>query len=150
MMCEVQSPNGRYRLGEVVHGAEEDENGEIVEPATMPELAMAESVRLDVEGEVKDLGLGVIIVSVAWETDDGRRTMQRFLKYNVSVVGLLSMSNAARRSDRQALTLGQPPAGDQDADTPDAAPEHGPGPGQARGGVPRDLGSERRGGRDGL
>lgn len=78
MMCEIQSPNGRYRLGEVVHGATEG-----VEPVTLPELAIGESVRLDVEGEVKDLGLGVVIVSVAWETDDGRRTMQRFFKYNV-------------------------------------------------------------------
>lgn len=98
MMCEVQSPNGRYRLGEVVHGAEEDEKGEIVEPATMPELAMGESVRLDVEGEVKDLGLGVIIVSVAWETDDGRRTMQRFFKYNVGMVGFLELQDG--RTDR--------------------------------------------------
>jgi len=81
MMCEIQSPNGRYRLGEVVHGAEEDENGEFIEPPTLPELAVGDSVRLDVEGEVKDLGL--VIVSVAWETEDGRRTMQRFFKYNV-------------------------------------------------------------------
>lgn len=88
MMCEVQSPNGRYRLGEVIHGHKDCE--EPSEPLTdaLSELAPGESVKLDVEGEMKELGLHVIIVSVAWETLDGRRTLQRFFKFNVDLVPL--------------------------------------------------------------
>lgn len=81
-MCEVQSPGGRFRLGEAIHGLAEGEEEGIDTP--LKELAPGESVRLEVEGEVKDLGVGVVIVSAAWETPDGRRTLQRFFKYNVS------------------------------------------------------------------
>lgn len=83
MMCEVQSPNGRYRLGEVVHGQKSPDEEVEGSPEVLPELGVGESVKLDVEGEMKELGLHVIIVSVAWETLDGRRTFQRFFKYNV-------------------------------------------------------------------
>ena len=116
MMCEVQSPGGRYRLGEVVHGQEEkdlvasekepaaageeaedeqrkeeatspDEAGPsqtALPTAVEPELPPGDDVKLDVASEMKELGLHVLICSVAWETPDGRRTFQRFLKFNVS------------------------------------------------------------------
>lgn len=86
MMCEIQSPSGRYRLGEVIHGHEEGQDplDDTQEAVVLPELEPGKSVRLDVEGEMKELGLHMIIVSVAWETLDGRRTFQRFFKYNVS------------------------------------------------------------------
>jgi hypothetical protein len=89
MMIEVQGPNGRYRLGELskrqisqsgmdVDGPEEGE-GEL-------ELQVDGEAGLDVESEMKDVGLNVLIVSVAWETMEGRKTFQRFLKINVSLV----------------------------------------------------------------
>ena len=126
MMCEVQGPGGRYRLGEVVHGqlqklssstapaineskqksesAEDDdvggraedvkddrEKGESTRDVQVDqekinaesELPKGEHIQLDVESEMKELGMHVLICSVAWETADGRRTFQRFLKFNV-------------------------------------------------------------------
>lgn len=126
MMCEVQSPGGRYRLGEVVHGQEyqssrgQEDGASAVDPGVSeeakkneidgsakesageagpstpppvappapliePELPPGDSVKLDVSSEMKELGLHVLICSVAWETPDGRRTFQRFLKFNVSL-----------------------------------------------------------------
>ncbi|WVQ82182.1 hypothetical protein IAT38_004310 [Cryptococcus sp. DSM 104549] len=91
MMVEVQGPGGRYRLGEVIHqntksaGADgEAGNGDGGEGEELPELGYGESVGLEVEAEMKDLGLNVVICSVAWETLDGRRTFQRFFKFNVT------------------------------------------------------------------
>jgi hypothetical protein len=42
-------------------------------------------VGLDVDSEMKDVGLNILIISVAWETAEGRKTFQRFLKFNVSL-----------------------------------------------------------------
>lgn len=90
-MCEIQSPGGRFRLGEAIHGVNE---GEEEGPETgLKELGLGESVKLDVEAEVKELGSAVVIVSAAWETEDGRRTLQRFFKYNVSEIGYCSRLN---------------------------------------------------------
>ncbi|WVQ77228.1 hypothetical protein IAR50_006911 [Cryptococcus sp. DSM 104548] len=93
MMLELQTPTTRTRLGEVIHGKssladsalEEERNRvEPIKPGEeeIPELAFGERVELGVESEVKDMGLGVLIVSVAWETLDGRKTFQRFFKFN--------------------------------------------------------------------
>ncbi|WVO16379.1 hypothetical protein L204_104054 [Cryptococcus depauperatus] len=93
MMVEIQMPTGRYRLGEIVHGRDmlpddppelpEDKSNSSPVNEQLPELPWGESIELGVEGEMKDLGLGVIVCSVAWETLDGRRTFQRFFKFNV-------------------------------------------------------------------
>ncbi|KAK8864218.1 hypothetical protein IAR55_001464 [Kwoniella newhampshirensis] len=101
MMIEVQGPGGRYRLGEVVHQTNIDVEakspdrtgaGDPLKEAVgageegtppLPELKPGEMVEIQVESEMKDLGLNVIICSVAWETLDGRRTFQRFLRFNV-------------------------------------------------------------------
>ena len=86
MMIEVQGPNGRYRLGELsnrqVSSSGMDVDGEDEEGE--PELAVDGEVGLDVDSEMKDVGLNILIVSVAWETAEGRKTFQRFLKFNVS------------------------------------------------------------------
>lgn len=50
---------------------------------SFPELLPGESTGLEVESEMKELGVQVLICSVAWETPEGRRTFQRFLKFNV-------------------------------------------------------------------
>ena len=91
-MCEVQGPGGRYRLGEIVHGQkaeDKDQDTGVGENgsggvATLPELPEGECIEMDVEGDIKEVGLHIIIVSVAWETLEGRRTFQRFFKFNVS------------------------------------------------------------------
>lgn len=75
MMIEVQGPNGRYKLGEIVEGEGEE-----------ADLQVDKEVGLDVASEMKDVGLNVLICSVAWETDGGRKTFQRFLKFNVSLL----------------------------------------------------------------
>ena len=51
----------------------------------MPELGVGEAVALKVDSEVKEVGACVCIVSVAWETVEGRRTFQRFFRYTVSI-----------------------------------------------------------------
>ena len=51
----------------------------------MPKLGPGEVVELDVQNEMKELGMQVLIVSVAWETETGRRTFQRFFKFHVSL-----------------------------------------------------------------
>jgi hypothetical protein len=88
MMCEVQSPAGRYRLGEAIHGQSNNPDGEgggeKEEAGVIPDLESGKSLVLDVDSELKELGLHVLIVSVAWETVDGRRTFQRFFKFTVS------------------------------------------------------------------
>lgn len=48
-----------------------------------PILPVGDHVELDVEAEMKDLGVNILICSVAWETPEGRRTFQRFFKFNV-------------------------------------------------------------------
>ena len=84
MMCEVQSPSERYRLGEAVHGkAERDKSASLQDLDELGRLAFDNSVELAVEKEMKELGLHTLIVSIAWETSQGRRTFQRFLRYNV-------------------------------------------------------------------
>ncbi|KIR67096.1 hypothetical protein I314_02309 [Cryptococcus bacillisporus CA1873] len=87
MMTEVQSASGRVRLGEAIHGQMSDTTGEPPlqkgQESQLPELKFGEMVELQVESEMKDLGLGVMIVSVAWETLDGRKTFQRFFKFNI-------------------------------------------------------------------
>ncbi|WVF71657.1 hypothetical protein IAT40_006465 [Kwoniella sp. CBS 6097] len=103
MMVEVQGPSGRYRLGEVIHsdpnqpiedegktpkgdndGVENSQTDESGEGKELPALRFGDSVPIHVESEMKEIGMNVVIVSVAWETLEGRRTMQRFLKYNVN------------------------------------------------------------------
>lgn len=49
----------------------------------MPALEAGKAVDLDVETELKELGMQIIICSVAWELPEGRRTFQRFYKFNV-------------------------------------------------------------------
>jgi hypothetical protein len=81
MMIEVQGPNGRYRLGEVVHDdGQPKEEGEERDP----EMEVGGGVDMDVGGEMKDVGVNLLICSIAWETDGGRKTFQRFFKFNVS------------------------------------------------------------------
>ncbi|GMK59445.1 hypothetical protein CspeluHIS016_0800510 [Cutaneotrichosporon spelunceum] len=88
MMLEVQSPGARTRLGEAVHGGREAGT----DPATAESRAWSEllclkpgeSVELDVSHDIVELGAHILIASVAWETEDGRRTFQRFLKFNVT------------------------------------------------------------------
>ncbi|ORY32561.1 hypothetical protein BCR39DRAFT_522853 [Naematelia encephala] len=97
MMCEIQGPGGRYRLAEVVHGEakkaqeevgeaqkEGEEAGDGQVEKEWPVLKPGESVILEAENEVKELGSHVLIVSVAWELPEGRRTFQRFLKFTVT------------------------------------------------------------------
>ncbi|WVW83694.1 hypothetical protein I302_105715 [Kwoniella bestiolae CBS 10118] len=93
MMVECQGGSGRYRLGEVIHsndsisteGTEGTEPKEEVEEKVdkLSVLKYGERVGLQIDNEIKDLGLNVLIVSVAWETLEGRKTFQRFLKFNV-------------------------------------------------------------------
>ena len=83
MMVEIQGPSGRFRLGEVIHQSDDPFEEQGVPPPS-PALASGQVVELEVEDEMKELGLHVLICSVAWETLDGRRTFQRFLKYNVT------------------------------------------------------------------
>jgi len=95
MMVEIQGPTGRYRLGEVVHSnkpaiemegdeTEKAEGGDEAKVEELPVLKGREIVDLEVESEMKELGLHVLICSVAWETVEGRRTFQRFHRFNVS------------------------------------------------------------------
>lgn len=87
MMIEVQGPNGRYRLGEIVHdnGQDDETPGEGGEqPKGEPEMEVGGGVDMDVGGEMKDVGVNLLICSVAWETEGGRKTFQRFFKFNVS------------------------------------------------------------------
>lgn len=126
MMLEVQGPGGRYRLGEVIHGeettpastpngpeggpagsedkeaakVEEESESSQVEQAVSPVqpiLRPGEFVELDVDAEMKELGLQVLICSVAWETDTGRRTFQRFFKFNVSTLTFLRFPSCCSR-----------------------------------------------------
>lgn len=97
MMLEVQSPSARTRLGEAVHGGGRAEG---TDPATLeerpwdvlPRLRPGEGVELDVAHDVVELGAHILIISVAWETEEGRRTFQRFLKFNVSRLVALSVT----------------------------------------------------------
>lgn len=89
MMLEVQSPGGRVRLGEVVHGGARPEGMDpsVAETRAWDELpALAPGGAVDLGGahELTELGLHILICSVAWETEHGRRTFQRFLKFTVS------------------------------------------------------------------
>lgn len=89
-MIECQGPSGRYRMGEVVHDdvKEREEGAE-------PEMEVGGAVEMDVGSEMKDVGVNLLICSVAWETDSGRRTFQRFFKFEVSY--LLSYEKAQAR-----------------------------------------------------
>jgi hypothetical protein len=110
MMLEVQGPGGRWRLGEIIHGEEgkvegqdeqdgsesatvkeekgdeevDQEEGKEEEVKKVSILPPGEFVEMDVSAEMKELGLQVLICSVAWETESGRKTFQRFFKFNVS------------------------------------------------------------------
>jgi hypothetical protein len=55
-----------------------------------------ESVSLDVSAEMKEVGLQILICSVAWETLDGRRTFQRFFKFNVGPRGSALIPSSLR------------------------------------------------------
>jgi hypothetical protein len=88
MMIEVQGPNGRYKLGELVNrhsGLILEDGGKDGSGSMEMDLQVGGEVALSVESEMKDVGLNVLICSVAWETPEGRRTFQRFLKFNVSI-----------------------------------------------------------------
>lgn len=88
MMLEVQSPAARVRLGEIVHGGPRPDGAE---PATaearpweeLPSLLPGDGMDIDIAHDVAELGQHILICSVAWETPEGRRTFQRFLKFNV-------------------------------------------------------------------
>lgn len=89
MMMEVQSPAGRVRLGEVVHGGARPEGTDPSEAEQrawneLPVLEPGDGVDLAGEHELTELGHHILICSVAWETAEGRRTFQRFLKFTVS------------------------------------------------------------------
>jgi hypothetical protein len=86
MMIEVQGPNGRYRLGELVNRPPVSSSGMDLDGEEEGEsvLEIDGEVGLDVDSEMKDVGLNILIISVAWETPEGRKTFQRFLKFNVS------------------------------------------------------------------
>ncbi|WWC70404.1 uncharacterized protein I206_104354 [Kwoniella pini CBS 10737] len=105
MMIECQGSNGRFRLGEIIHQNEksnhEFENPFIEEDKqeinlskeeeikedkieNLSILKFGEKVNIKIENEIKDLGLNILIISVAWETLEGRKTFQRFLKFNVN------------------------------------------------------------------
>lgn len=91
MMMEVQSPGGRVRLGEVVHGGARPEGMDPSQAETrawdeLPALEPGGGVELSGEHEINELGLHILICSVAWETAAGRRTFQRFLKFTVSCI----------------------------------------------------------------
>ncbi|WWD02772.1 hypothetical protein V865_000814 [Kwoniella europaea PYCC6329] len=100
MMLECQGPGGRFRLGEVIHSNDNDKSKDGEQPSSstsenirgaqdkqeheaLPILRYGEKVNLKIDNEIKDLGVNVLIVSVAWETLEGRKTFQRFLKFNV-------------------------------------------------------------------
>lgn len=85
MMIECQGPNGRYRLGEVVH---DDGGGEERGEGEEPQLEAGDGVEMDVGSEMKDVGVNLLICSVAWETESGRRTFQRFFKFEVGPASL--------------------------------------------------------------
>jgi hypothetical protein len=88
MMIEVQGPNGRYRLGELVNRPPVSSSGMDLDGEQEGEsvLEVDGEVGLDVDSEMKDVGLNILIISVAWETAEGRKTFQRFLKFNVSLI----------------------------------------------------------------
>ncbi|WWC93980.1 hypothetical protein V866_000818 [Kwoniella sp. B9012] len=100
MMLECQGPGGRFRLGEVIHSNDDDNTKDGEQPSSSTSeniqgaqdgqeheelsiLRYGEKVNLEIDNEIKDLGVNVLIVSVAWETLEGRKTFQRFLKFNV-------------------------------------------------------------------
>ncbi|WVQ67873.1 uncharacterized protein L199_006078 [Kwoniella botswanensis] len=100
MMLECQGPGGRFRLGEVIHSNDNDKSKDGEQPSSATSennpsaqegqeheelsiLRYGEKVNLKIDNEIKDLGVNVLIVSVAWETLEGRKTFQRFLKFNV-------------------------------------------------------------------
>ena len=97
-MLEIQGPGGKQRLGEVIHspspppsgpssaaeGGATDEKAEEEATPAAPELAYGEQIELSAENEMKDLGQHILICSVAWETLDGRRTFQRFMRFTVN------------------------------------------------------------------
>jgi hypothetical protein len=75
-----------------IEAEEAEDSAEIAVPdekKKMPILSPGEFVEMDVQAEMKELGLQVLICSVAWETPNGRRTFQRFFKFNVSATILL-------------------------------------------------------------
>ncbi|KAL1405415.1 hypothetical protein Q8F55_009046 [Vanrija albida] len=89
MMLEVQSPSGRFRLGEVIHEGSRAEGSEPAQAEDraydeLPRLEAGESVQIDAGHDIAELGSHILICSVAWETPEGRRTFQRFLKFTVN------------------------------------------------------------------
>jgi hypothetical protein len=90
MMLEIQSPTGRFRLGEAIHGVTQREEGSEPSQAEnrtwddIPALQPEEGMVLDGQHDIAELKDHILICSVAWETPDGRRTFQRFMKFLVS------------------------------------------------------------------
>ncbi|KAL7421536.1 hypothetical protein Q5752_003305 [Cryptotrichosporon argae] len=89
-MLELQSPGARTRLTEVIHGQSARDEGTAPDEQetrafdNLPRLEPGEGIDVLGEGEVKELGTWIGICSVAWETRDGRKTFQRFFKFNVT------------------------------------------------------------------
>ena len=65
-------------------------------PTSLSEMKSGENVRLDVSTEIKEMGMHILICSVAWETPDGRRTFQRFLRFNVSSERIFPRRSSAK------------------------------------------------------
>jgi hypothetical protein len=90
MMVEVQCASGRFRLGEMIHGAAAREDGTDPSQAesrtwdAIPQLMSDEVLELAGSHDIAELKDHILICSVAWETPDGRRTFQRFVKFMVS------------------------------------------------------------------
>lgn len=120
MMLEMQGPNGRFRLGEIVH-----DDGQTRDEGVESELEVQGEVEMDVKAEMKDVGVNLLICSVAWETPSGRKTFQRFFKFNVSLnctpptthgdIPAASHVNVSRLT--RAFGLGVTTARDQDSRT---------------------------------
>lgn len=115
MMVEVQSPSGRFRLGEAMHGDKREEGADPSQLESrlyddLPLLEPLDGVPLEGSHAITELGTHILICSVAWETREGRRTFQRFIKFNVSRA-------------RDVLTIGERAIGDQDARAHAVKPE---------------------------
>jgi hypothetical protein len=104
------SPEGESCVtGESGRSGEKDDSSlrEDAAAERLSELMPGESVSMDVSAEMKEVGLQILICSVAWETLDGRRTFQRFFKFNVGPGSALIPSTMfpSSRSQDQGLWI---------------------------------------------